>query len=141
MKLVKEFVPAKPFKLSEDSELAKMHRAYAEIRDGFRHTHWRERNMRTTVVHSNVVPAGPGTVYIGRPGPWGNPYVLGPDGNRDEVIKQFSAWLGYSDDPRAVWMRVNIRSLEGKVLRCHCHPLPCHGDTLVHFLRDTLEEA
>ncbi len=28
----------------------------------------------------------PGQIYVGRPSPLGNPYVLGRDGNREEVI-------------------------------------------------------
>ena len=28
-------------------------------------------------------------VYIGRGSKWGNPYVIGKDGNRDEVIEKY----------------------------------------------------
>jgi hypothetical protein len=32
-------------------------------------------------------------VYIGRPSKWGNPFVVGRDGNRLEVIKKYRLWL------------------------------------------------
>jgi hypothetical protein len=31
-------------------------------------------------------------VYVGRPSKWGNPFVLGRDGSRDEVIRKYRAW-------------------------------------------------
>jgi hypothetical protein len=35
-------------------------------------------------------------VYIGRPGKWGNPFVIGKDGTRAEVIAKYEAWLSAS---------------------------------------------
>jgi hypothetical protein len=35
----------------------------------------------------------PGQIYVGRPSPLGNPYLLGRDGNREEVIAQYRRWL------------------------------------------------
>ncbi len=32
-------------------------------------------------------------VYIGRPGPWGNPFVIGRDGTREQVIAKYRTWL------------------------------------------------
>ena len=32
-------------------------------------------------------------VYIGRPGPWRNPFRIGPDGNRAKVIAKYARWL------------------------------------------------
>ena len=32
-------------------------------------------------------------VYVGRPSRWGNPFVLGRDGTRDEVIAKYRAWI------------------------------------------------
>ena len=31
----------------------------------------------------------PNSVYIGRPSPWGNPYAIGRDGTRDDVIAKY----------------------------------------------------
>ncbi len=35
----------------------------------------------------------PGQVYVGRPSPLGNPYALGRDGNREQVIAKYRRWL------------------------------------------------
>lgn len=34
-----------------------------------------------------------GAVYIGRGSPWGNPFIIGKDGTRDEVIAKYEAYL------------------------------------------------
>ena len=73
--------------------------------------------------------APPGTVYIGRGGYWGNPFVIGKDGDRDEVIAKHRAWL-LGDAERA---RTTRAALAGKSVVCFCAPKPCHGDTLVEI--------
>lgn len=65
-------------------------------------------------------------VYIGRPGPWGNRFRIGPDGTRAEVIEKYREWL--MTQPELV-ERVR-RELRGKILGCWCAPLACHGDVL-----------
>ena len=37
-------------------------------------------------------PAG-NAVYVGRPSIWGNPFVIGKDGSRAEVIEKYETWL------------------------------------------------
>lgn len=64
----------------------------------------------------------PNAVYVGRSTPWGNPYYLGRDGSRAEVIKMFRI---------IVLPGLNLASLRGKDLVCHCAPLPCHADLLL----------
>lgn len=67
----------------------------------------------------------PHDVYIGRPSKWGNPFVIGKDGSREEVIAKYRAWAieqGLDKAARA--------ELKGKVLGCYCAPLACHGDVL-----------
>ena len=44
--------------------------------------------------HHAGVPAG--AVYIGRGSKWGNPFRIGPDGNRLAVIAQYERWLAVS---------------------------------------------
>ena len=67
---------------------------------------------------------------IMRPGPWGNPFVIGKDGTREEVIAKFKYWLANSKDMEALWMRANVHKLKGKRLGCCCKPKACHGDVL-----------
>lgn len=68
-------------------------------------------------------------VYIGRPSKWGNPFVIGRDGTREQVIQKFESYL--KDSPHLI---KDLSELEGKTLGCYCSPLPCHGDVLVKFL-------
>lgn len=71
----------------------------------------------------------PHDVYIGRGGPWGNPFIIGRDGDRASVIAKHKAWL-WSRMQREPQLCRDILALDGKVLACFCAPLPCHGDTL-----------
>jgi hypothetical protein len=64
-------------------------------------------------------------VYIGRPSKWGNPFVIGRDGTREEVIAKYAIWL----NSRADLLR-QIPTLRGLTLGCFCAPEPCHGDIL-----------
>lgn len=74
---------------------------------------------------SHGMPAG--AVYIGRGGPWGNPFVIGQHGDRASVIAQYNTWM--ASQPELV-ARAR-RDLAGKDLVCFCAPLACHGDTLL----------
>ena len=67
-------------------------------------------------------------VYIGRPSIWGNPFVIGKDGTREEVIELYREYvLGNK------FLMARIGDLKGKVLGCWCAPLSCHGDVLVEL--------
>jgi hypothetical protein len=35
----------------------------------------------------------PGKAYVGRPSPLGNPFALGRDGSREQVIARYRRWL------------------------------------------------
>ena len=67
-------------------------------------------------------------VYIGRPSKWGNPFVIGPDGTRDDVIARYEAWL--LEQPELVDA---LPELAGKTLGCWCAPRACHGDVLARL--------
>jgi hypothetical protein len=72
----------------------------------------------------------PFDVYVGRSAEWGdtkwgNPYVIGRDGNRDQVILLYERYLPTRPD-----LMAEVPTLRGKRLGCHCAPLPCHGDVL-----------
>lgn len=68
-----------------------------------------------------------GGVYIGRPSKWGNPFKIGPDGDRAEVIRKFEAYVSTSP------LRDNLWELRGKSLICYCAPEACHGDVLLRL--------
>lgn len=66
-------------------------------------------------------------VYIGRPSKWGNPFSIGKDGTRDEVIAKYEQWV--QTQPQLL---ADIKAeLRGKDLVCFCAPLKCHGDVII----------
>ena len=77
---------------------------------------------------SGADKAPSGAVYIGRPTKWGNPFVEGTDGTREEVIAKFRAHAIAT----GLWKDA-MRELKGKHLVCWCAPLACHGDVLLAF--------
>jgi hypothetical protein len=66
-------------------------------------------------------------VYVGRPSKWGNPFVIGKDGDRKEVISKYKDWIVKQE------VFKDIEELRGKVLACWCHPQECHADVLVEL--------
>jgi hypothetical protein len=58
---------------------------------------------------------------------WGNPFVIGRDGNRDEVVAKYRAWI--ESQPNLI-RRAKLE-LRGKTLGCWCAPQACHGDVLI----------
>jgi len=67
-------------------------------------------------------------VYIGRPSKWGNPFVLGRDGTRAEVIAKYEKWIKQQPE-----LMKSVSELRGLTLGCWCSPQPCHGDVLVRL--------
>lgn len=76
-------------------------------------------------------------VYIGRPGPWGNPFSIGEHGTRSEVIAGYAELV--ENDPK---LKAAIKeNLRGKDLVCFCAPKACHGDVLLEIANeDELDE-
>ena len=72
-------------------------------------------------------------VYIGRGSPFGNPYAIGQDGDREEVIRLYKVDF-YFKIKNDAGFRSKVHALRGKRLGCHCHPMPCHGDVIVEYL-------
>lgn len=104
--------------------------------------------MTTRVV--NIRKTNTWDIYIGRraplrhlsASPWANPYVIGKDGGRTEVIEKYRAYLLGRPD-----LLARLPALRGKVLGCFCappggltvaDPLVCHGQ-LIAELCDVLE--
>lgn len=100
-------------------------------------------NWSVTMTKQHIYPRGPVTkvvnrhaenfdVYIGRGTPYGNPYIIGKDGTREEVIEKYKTYF-YKKirNPR---FKRQILELEGKVLGCSCKPRACHGDIIVQYL-------
>ena len=80
----------------------------------------------TKVVHLRREPFD---IRIDRKTPWGNPFEIGVDGTREEVVELYVHWIL----TQKVLLK-QIHSLRGKTLGCHCAPKLCHGDILKQIL-------
>lgn len=85
--------------------------------------------MKVWNINDDGIPSS--AVYIGRGSPYGNPYVIGKDGTRDEVCDLFEI---------NILPTLNLSVLLGKDLVCHCKPKRCHGDSIVNKLKPNLED-
>ena len=68
-------------------------------------------------------------VYIGRGSKWGNPFVIGTDGSRSDVIRKYEKWIRTQAHPLN-----SLEELRDKTLGCFCKPRDCHGDVLIKLL-------
>lgn len=74
-------------------------------------------------VHNKYKGTAPaGSVYIGRGSPYGNNFVIGKDGTRDDVCDKFE---------RDTLPKLDLTPLIGKHVICFCHPQRCHGDSII----------
>lgn len=77
-------------------------------------------------------------VYIGRPSKWGNPFSIGKDGTREEVIIKYEEWARNNSK-----LLNDLHELKGKILGCWCLKTPidcirknkqCHGEVLMELV-------
>lgn len=84
-------------------------------------------------------------IYIGRGkcpktgkySQWKNPFVMGKDGNRKEVIEQYMSWFVTQEH-----LILDLPLLYNKILGCWCAPKACHGNYLssMAYMVVTLED-
>jgi hypothetical protein len=82
--------------------------------------------MKSDIIEVVHCRKSPYDVYIGRPSKWGNPFEIGPDGSRSEVIEKYRRWI--QTQPELI---ASLQELDGLRLGCWCSPKACHGDVLV----------
>jgi hypothetical protein len=75
-------------------------------------------------------------VYIGRGSKYGNPFIMGKDGNRDEVCDKYEGYVEANPSMKADF----ISELKGKDLVCYCAPRRCHGDYLIKICGECTKE-
>ena len=70
-------------------------------------------------------------VYVGRGygSCWGNPFRVGKDGTREEVIEKFEDYAIKRLTREPDW----LEPLRGKDLVCWCFPKACHADVLLRL--------
>ena len=87
--------------------------------------------MATKVV--NKKNNEPYDVYIGRPSPFGNPFIIGRDGNRMKVIERYISYF-HTRIATDEGFREKVVALKDKTLGCYCSPLPCHGHVIAEWV-------
>jgi hypothetical protein len=84
------------------------------------------------VVNTRTHKATTKDVDIGRPNALGNPFIIGRDGTREQVITKYEEWVR-----RQPKLLVLIHALpEDAILRCWCKPLACHGDVITKLWKE-----
>ena len=72
-------------------------------------------------------------VYIGRGSKWGNPFIIGKDGTREDVIAKYRKRFYENLKTGSFTHEEVIKKLAGTKLGCYCAPMPCHGDVLAEY--------
>ena len=80
------------------------------------------------VVHCKKEPFD---IYIGRPSKWGNPFNIGKDGTREDVIQKYRFWI-----LKQQHLIDSLGELKDKTLGCWCKPHDCHGDVLKELIEN-----
>ncbi|KAN0036758.1 hypothetical protein ACTFIV_002067 [Dictyostelium citrinum] len=93
------------------------------------------------VVHCSKSPYNE---YIGRFNPkfpstnnykFGNPFVVGKDGDRNTVVKKYRDWI-FSPEQNDLFNAA--KELKGKILACWCSPMNCHGYVLAEIANSSI---
>ena len=72
-------------------------------------------------------------VRVMRPHVLGNPFVIGKDGTRTEVIAQYQKWLAFmiKVEKNPVIIAALMAIPDNANLVCCCAPQPCHADIII----------
>lgn len=67
-----------------------------------------------------------------------NPFKIGRDGNRDEVLQKYKIYIcdKLKEDKK---LMDELNKMKGKKIGCWCCPEKCHGDILVEII-ETINE-
>ncbi|MCK5525456.1 MAG: DUF4326 domain-containing protein [Thiomargarita sp.] len=74
---------------------------------------------------------------------FGNPYKIGTDGNRAEVIKKYKEKILPKLMKTEAWQHLMVKWVYGGgvKLACCCAPKPCHGDVIAEAMRQSITEG
>lgn len=78
-------------------------------------------------------------IYCGRGSKYGNPYAIGENGDRNEVINLYRNWLWNEIKLKRITID-ELKSMHGKKLGCYCKPLKCHCDVLCSAIHWALKQ-
>jgi hypothetical protein len=89
--------------------------------------------LKTTVVNIRLENCD---FYGARGSILGNPYEIGVDGTREQVITRYRKWFGFLLKSR--FFKSELEKLRGKKLGCFCKKpnieVPCHLDIVAEYL-------
>jgi len=105
------------------------------------------QHIRPQYQHLQEWMFDPNNVYIGRKGvvfidgkrfppessPFANPYKIGKDGTREEVLTKYKEYICLKLETND-GLKKELLSMRGKKWGCWCHPDKCHGDVLLEIL-------
>ena len=74
-----------------------------------------------------------GERYPKRSSPFHNPFKIGKDGDRDEIIDKYRSYIIDNIGKNEILMKQLI-NMKGKRLGCWCYPDACHGDVLLELI-------
>lgn len=83
--------------------------------------------------HHGNAPAD--AIYIGRGSLFGNPFIIGVDGDRITVIDKFRKYILKDKE----LLELAKFELAGQNLVCYCKPAACHGDVLLLLANPELD--
>jgi len=86
-------------------------------------------NMRTWPRGMKAADA----VRVDRGTRWGNPFILGTDGDRNRVCDLFRAYAAWRLTIQPDW----LAPLKDRDLACWCAPERCHAETLMELANQT----
>lgn len=66
-------------------------------------------------------------MLVDRTTPWGNPFPMKDESERDNVCAKFLVYAVTRSKVEPQW----LKPLRGKNLRCWCAPKGCHAETLM----------
>ncbi len=109
-------------------------------------------NIRPTFENLKEWCENPENVYIARKGVvfvnkqrypprdsiWYNPYKIGKDGDRNQVIEKYEVYIRERLH-REEGLKDELKKLKNKNLGCWCAPEPCHGNVLLKILGEMEE--
>ena len=93
---------------------------------------WMEGAENVYVARRGVVFVD-GVRYPMTDSPFANPYKIGRDGSRSDVLEKYREWLEKQVSDGTISPEM-IESLRGKTLGCWCAPEPCHAEILIDYL-------
>jgi hypothetical protein len=94
---------------------------------------------------NNVYIARAGVVFVDKvrfpknSSKFANPYKIGKDGTRDEVIAKYKTYMLEKVESDSS-LKEELLEMKGKTLGCWCKPDACHGDVLLELIEKYSKE-